>query len=66
LLEETITYRKNMTGVDNTVFISPKGLAQHAPRIKLAIKPPDSINPSSVTASIAIDSGTVVAGDVPT
>ena len=66
LLEEMVTYRKNVTGVDNTLFISPKGLTQHAPRIKLAIEPPDSINPNSVTASIAIDSGKVVAGDVPT
>jgi hypothetical protein len=55
-----------MTGVDNTVFISPKGLTQHAPRIKLAIEPPDSINPNSVTAPVAIDSGKDVAGDMPT
>src|SRR5262249_9658997 len=63
LLEEMVTYRKNVTGVDNTVFISPKGLTQHAPRIKLAT--PDSISPLSETASAAIDSGKVVAGDVP-
>jgi hypothetical protein len=65
LLEEMVAYRKNVTGVDNTVFISPKGLTQHAPRIKLAIDPRDSINPNSVTASVAIDSGKVVAGHVP-
>ena len=51
LLEEIVAYRKNVTGVDNTLFISPKGLTQHAPRIKLAIEPPDSINPNSVPTS---------------
>src|SRR6202030_1490281 len=25
LLEEMVSYRKNVTGVDNTIFISPKG-----------------------------------------
>lgn len=63
-LEEMVSYRKDVTGVDNTVFISPKGLTQHAPRIKVAIDPPDSINPNSKTASVAIDRGDVVAGEV--
>ena len=65
LLEEMVSYRKNVTGVDNTIFISPKGNTRHAPRIKLAIDPPDSVDPRSNTASIAIADGTVVAGDVP-
>jgi hypothetical protein len=64
LLEEMVSYRKNVTGVDNTVFISPKGATQHGPRIKLAIDPPDSINPQRKTASVAIDDGEVVAGEV--
>jgi|GEM_PF-2334775 hypothetical protein len=65
LLEEMVSYRKNVTGVDHTVFISPKGNTRHAPRIKLAIDPPDSVDPRSATASVAIGDGTVVAGDVP-
>src|SRR5579884_2131791 len=44
---------------------SPKGFTRHAPRIKLAIDPPDSIDPRGATASVAIDSGEVVDGDVP-
>jgi hypothetical protein len=56
---------KEDTGVDNTTFISPKGFTQHAPRIKLAIDPPDSFDPRSETASIMIDGGHVVAGKVP-
>jgi len=66
LLEEMVSYSKKITGIDNTIFISPKGLTRHAPRIKVAIEPPHSFNPTSVTASVAIDSGQVVAGEVPT
>ena len=65
LLEEMVSYRKNVTGVDNTVFISPKGNTRHAPRIKLAIDPPDSVDPRGTTASVAIGDGAVVAGDIP-
>jgi hypothetical protein len=59
-----VSYRKAVTGVDNTIFISPKGSTRHAARIKLAIDPPDSIDPRSETASIAIADGTVVAGKI--
>ena len=62
LLEEMVSYRKNITGVDNTIFISPKGSTQHAARVELAIDPPDSIDPRSETASIAIADGAVMAG----
>jgi len=66
LLEEMVSFRKNVTGIDNTVFISPKGQTRHAPRIKVAISPPGSLNPSAGTASIAIHDGSVAAGeDVP-
>jgi hypothetical protein len=65
LLEEMVSYRKDVTGVDNTVFISPKGQVRPGPRVKLAINPPDSLDPSTETASIAIEGGNVVAGQVP-
>src|SRR5215467_10464388 len=63
-LEHMVTYRKNITGVDNTIFISPGLRVRHAPRIKVAIDPPDSINPLSDQASVEITTGTVVAGEV--
>jgi len=63
LAGEMVTYRKKKTGVDNTIFISQQGYAQHDARIKVAIDPPDSINVRSKTVSVAIDSGKVVAGD---
>jgi hypothetical protein len=62
LLSEMVSYRKNVTGIDNTVFISPKGQTRHAARIKVAIDPPDSLNPSAGAVSIAIHDGSVVAG----
>ena len=65
LLEEMVSYRKDVTGVDNTIFISPKGNTRHAPRIKLAIDPPHSVDPRGKTASITIGDGSVVAGDIP-
>src|SRR5919108_2283550 len=65
LLEEMVSYRKDVTGVDHTIFISPKGNTRHAPRIKLAIDPPDSIDPRGKTASVAIADGAVVGGEIP-
>jgi NAD(P)H-dependent FMN reductase len=62
-LEHIVTYRKNVTGVDNTVFISPKVHARHAARVKVAINPPDMISPTTETISVAIHDGSVVAGN---
>jgi hypothetical protein len=42
------------TGIDGTIFISTKGYAQHAPRIKIAVDPPDTFNAASKSASMAI------------
>jgi len=50
----SLTNDRNHTGVDNTVFVSTKGPGRHAARIKIAIDPPDSLNASSETASMAI------------
>jgi hypothetical protein len=65
LLEERVTYRKSVTGVANTIFISPRGNTRDAARIKIALDPPDGVDPRSETASIAIVDGTIAAGDVP-
>jgi Domain of unknown function (DUF4160) len=65
LLGDMASFPTEDTGVDHTIFISTKIGVRHAPRIKLAIDPPDSFSPGSVTASIAIDSGEVVAGKGP-
>jgi hypothetical protein len=64
LAEEMVSYRRDVTGVDNTVFISPKGYVRHGPRVKVAINPPDTVDPRGETASVDFD-GVVAAGDVP-
>jgi hypothetical protein len=66
LAEEEITadmvsYRKNVTGLDNTVFISVK-FPRHGPRIKVAVDPPTHVDPMGNNASVSIDNGSVVAG----
>jgi hypothetical protein len=53
--EEMVSLRTDKTGVDNVVFVSPRGRARHGPRIKIAIDPPQSLNPSTITASMSID-----------
>jgi phosphodiesterase/alkaline phosphatase D-like protein len=51
------------TGVNNTIFISPKVHARHAAQVKVAINPPDTISPTSETISVSIHEGSVVAGN---
>lgn len=62
-LEEMVSYRKNVTGISHTVFISPRGNAKHGPRVKVAINPPDSLAPFGEIATVAFD-GTVI-GNIP-
>jgi hypothetical protein len=62
-LEELVAYRKNVTGISHTIFISPKGNARHRPRLTLAIDPPDSIDPRGATATIRFD-GSIAAGNI--
>ena len=41
-VEDMVSLRSEKTGVDNTIFVSTKGYAEHAPRIKIAVDPPHS------------------------
>ncbi len=65
LLDHMASFRKDATGVDNTIWVSPKGRTRDAARIKVAINPPDSLNATSETASIAIHDGSVAEGFIP-
>jgi hypothetical protein len=58
LVVEMVSYRKDVTGVDHTVFISPKGHVRQGP----SVDPPDRIDPRGETSTIAIGDGNVVAG----
>ncbi len=49
-----VSLRTDLTGVDNTIFVSTKGYAQHGPRIKVAVDQPDTLNATSKSASMAI------------
>jgi hypothetical protein len=63
MIADMVSYRKNVTGLDNTVFISVK-FAQHAPRIKVAVDPPTHIDPFGDSAQVTIHDGRVVAGSL--
>jgi hypothetical protein len=63
-IADMASYRKNATGLDNTIFISVK-FAQHAPSIKVAVDPPTHIDPFGSSATVAIHDGSVVAGKLP-
>jgi hypothetical protein len=65
LLEHTAPFCTDATGVDNTIWVSPKGRTRHAARIKVAIDPPDSLNATSQTASVAVQDGSVTEGHIP-
>ena len=58
-LEEMVSYRKNVTGIDHTIFISPRGHAAHGPQVKVAIDPPDSVDPRSTIATITFDGAVI-------
>jgi hypothetical protein len=55
-----VSLRKDMTGVDNTIFVSTKGSGRHAPRIKIAIDPPNSFNETCTSASMAVHDFSII------
>jgi hypothetical protein len=57
--EEMVSYRKNVTGISHTIFISSRGNTAHGPRVKVAIDPPDNLDPRGHIATITFD-GTVI------
>jgi hypothetical protein len=57
--------RKDRTGVDNTIWVSPR-MGSHAPRIKIAIDPPDALTPGGKTATMTIHDVVVTGEAVPT
>jgi hypothetical protein len=64
-VEDMVSLTPQETGVRNTLFVSTKGYAQHAPRIKIAIDPPDSFSATSKSASMALHDFTVTGEHVP-
>ncbi len=63
--EDMVSLRKDVTGIDHTIFVSTKGYAQHAPHIKIAVEPPHSLNATSKSASMALHDYSVMGEYVP-
>jgi hypothetical protein len=64
--EDLSSLRKDRTGVDNTIWVSPR-MGSHAARIKIAIDPPDALTPGGKTATMTIQKPHAVTGEaVPT
>jgi hypothetical protein len=61
-VEDMVSLRAEKSGIDNTIFISTKGYAQPAPRIKIAVDPPHSFNATSKSASMAIHDYSMTGG----
>jgi hypothetical protein len=65
LLEGMLCYRKDVTGVENTIFISPKGTRDMRPGSRSRSIHRCRGIPRGRTVSVAIADGMVVAGEVP-
>src|SRR5262249_49116061 len=61
--EDMVSLPSKRTGVANTIFVS-SGNARHAPRIKIAVDPPDSFNPRGKSVSMQLHGDNAVVGDV--
>jgi hypothetical protein len=54
ILNEMVSFGRKTTGIDNTIFISPADGS-----VKVAVDPPNTLDPTRPTASIAILDGTL-------
>jgi hypothetical protein len=63
--EDMASLRTDRTGVDNTIFVSTRGYGRHAPRIKIAVDPPDSLNAAGKNASMAISDYRIIGEYLP-
>jgi hypothetical protein len=57
---DRVALRTRLTGVDHTIFVSPKGHARPAAQIKIAIDPPQKLSASGVTAVMVIHDCSIV------
>jgi len=54
--QEAASFQENVTGIDRTLFILPHAL-------RVALNPPNSLNPACKIASVSRD-GDIVAGEI--
>jgi hypothetical protein len=55
--EHMVSLTRRKTGITNTLFVSPKGYARHAARLKIAIDPPDTFSTATEGATMALHAG---------
>jgi hypothetical protein len=60
--EDMVSLPSRRTGVGNTIFIS-SGNPRHAPRIKIAVDPPDSFNPRAKNVTMQLHGDNAIDGD---
>ncbi len=58
-LQETISFQKDATNINHTIFISPRGNAAYGPWVKVAIDPPDSLDPRGNITTITFDGAVI-------
>jgi NAD(P)H-dependent FMN reductase len=51
---DMVSLSKDITGIDNVIFVSTKYHGRHAPRIKIAVDPPGKFSATGKNASMAI------------
>jgi len=61
--EDMVSLPSKRTGVANTIFVS-SGNPRHAPRIKIAVDPPDSFNPRGKSVSMQLHGDNDMVGEV--
>jgi hypothetical protein len=64
ILADMVSARGNMTGVDNTIFISVN-IPGRAPHIRIAVEPPTHLDPFGKCAVVSVGDGSVVEGTLP-
>jgi hypothetical protein len=63
--EDVVALTRDETGIANTIFVSPRGYARHAARLKIAIDPPDTFDSTATTASMRLHDYEVSGANIP-
>jgi hypothetical protein len=63
LLEHMASFRRDTAGVENTIWLSPKGRTRRAACVKVAIDS-HTLDAASETASVAVHDGSLVEGNM--
>ncbi len=62
---DMVSLSKDITGIDNVIFVSTKYHGRHAPRIKIAVDPPDKFSATGKNTSMRIHDYATVGEPLP-